>query len=63
VGSVLAGIAGALMSVPLLAFINASLRALVSGRAEPDEGDAAGSVVPLADVPVDPNELNPPDDR
>jgi predicted PurR-regulated permease PerM len=55
VGSVLAGIAGALLSVPLLAGLNAGIRALTSGEAEPDDSEAAASVVPLADVPVDPD--------
>lgn len=58
VGSVLAGIAGALLSVPLLAALNAGIRALTSGDAEPDDSEAAGSAVPLADVPVD---TDPPD--
>ncbi|MGH3980741.1 MAG: AI-2E family transporter [Pseudonocardiaceae bacterium] len=64
VGSVLAGIAGALLAVPLLAAINAGIRALVSGDAEPD-GTAAGSATPLADIPVDPDPLtkNTPDGR
>jgi predicted PurR-regulated permease PerM len=55
VGSVLAGIAGALLSVPLLAVLNAGIRALLSGEADPDDVDAAGSAVPLADVPADPD--------
>ncbi len=54
IGSVLAGIAGALLSVPLLAVLNAGIRALLSGRDEPDDGKTSGSAVPLADVPVDP---------
>ncbi len=53
VGSVLAGIAGALMSVPLLAFVNAGIRALVSGEPEPTDSAAAGSALPPADVPSD----------
>ncbi|MGH3693541.1 MAG: AI-2E family transporter [Pseudonocardiaceae bacterium] len=55
VGSVLAGIAGALLSVPLLALLNASIRALSTGEAEPDDSEPSGSMVPLADVPVDPH--------
>ncbi len=65
VGSVLAGIAGALLAVPLLAAINAGIRALISGDGEPDD-DSAGSVGPLADVPVEPDPLikqNTPDGR
>ncbi len=60
VGSVLAGIAGALLSVPLLAGLNAGLRALTSGEVEPDDSEGAGSAMPLADVPVDPD---PPDSQ
>jgi predicted PurR-regulated permease PerM len=60
VGSVLAGIAGALLSVPLLAALNSGVRALTSGNAEPDDSEAAGSAVPLADVPVD---TDPPDSQ
>jgi predicted PurR-regulated permease PerM len=62
IGSVLAGIAGALLSVPLLAVLNAGVRALTSGDAEPDDSEAAGSMMPGADVPVDPDPLivNPP---
>jgi putative heme transporter len=52
VGSVIAGIAGALLAVPLLAMLNAGIRALVSGNAMPAEG--SGSVFPPGDVPVDP---------
>lgn len=54
IGSVLAGIAGALLSVPLLAVLNAGIRALASGKDEPDDDETSGSAVPLADVPVDP---------
>lgn len=54
VGSVLAGIAGALLSVPLLAMINSGIRALISGDAEHGNNVAAGSAFPPADVPVDP---------
>lgn len=36
-GSVIAGIADTLLSVPLLAVLNAGIRALVSGDAEPDD--------------------------
>lgn len=61
VGTVLAGIAGALLAVPLLAMLNAGIRAMVSGDPESD-GDtrgaastvAAGSACPPADVPTDP---------
>ena len=49
----LAGIAGALLSVPLLAVLNAGIRVLVSGDFDPDGGAAAGSPFPPADVPVD----------
>jgi putative heme transporter len=56
VGSVLAGIAGALLSVPLLAVLNAGIRALISGEAEATEGAAAsGSALPPADTPADPS--------
>ncbi len=55
VGAVLAGIAGALLSVPLLALLNAGIRALSTGEAEPDESGSEGSTVPPADVPVDPD--------
>ncbi len=55
VGVVLAGIAGALLSVPLLALLNAGVRALSTGEAEPDDSDSGGSTVPPADVPVDPD--------
>jgi predicted PurR-regulated permease PerM len=63
VGSVLAGIAGALLAVPLLAMLNAGIRALVSENAKPENGvsDAtgdgvvtAGSAFPPADMPMDP---------
>ena len=54
IGSVLAGIAGALLSVPLLAVLNAGIRALASGKDEPDDDETSGSAVPLADLPVDP---------
>lgn len=53
VGTVLAGIAGALLSVPLLAVLNAGIRVLVSGDFDPDDAPAAGSPLPPADVPVD----------
>ncbi|HXT45260.1 MAG TPA: AI-2E family transporter [Pseudonocardiaceae bacterium] len=52
VGTVLAGIAGALLSVPLLAVLNAGIRALTGGDSGPDA--AAGSPFPPADVPVQP---------
>jgi predicted PurR-regulated permease PerM len=59
VGSVIAGIAGAVLAVPLLAMVNAGIRALVSGDAEPhDSSGAGGSAFPPADVPAD---LEPPD--
>jgi len=55
VGSVVAGIAGALLAVPLLAVLNAGIRALVSGNLEPDEDSGAvGSAFPPADIPADP---------
>jgi predicted PurR-regulated permease PerM len=54
IGSVLAGISGALLSVPFLAVLNAGIRALVSGKDEPDDRKTSGSAVPLADAPVDP---------
>lgn len=60
VGSVLAGIAGALLSVPLLAALNAGIRALTSGDVDPDDSGDAGSSTPLADVPVEPD---PPDSQ
>lgn len=53
VGSVLAGIAGALLSVPLLAVLNAGIRALISGDPEADDSGDVGSAVGLADVPVE----------
>ena len=54
VGSVIAGIAGALLAVPLLAMLNAGLRALVSGDAEPDDSSGTGGlVVPPVDIPAD----------
>lgn len=56
VGWVFAGIAGALLSVPLLAVLNAGIRALVSGDVEPSDGSGPlGSGFPPADVPVDPD--------
>jgi putative heme transporter len=59
VGSVIAGIAGAVLAVPLLAMLNASVRALVSRDAEPDDSSGAvGSAFPPADVPAAPD---PPD--
>jgi len=54
VGSLLAGIAGALLSVPLLAVLNAGIRALISGEVEPDDQASTGSAFPPADVPADP---------
>ncbi len=60
VGSVVAGIAGALLAVPLLAVLNAGIRALISGNLDPavDSG-AVGSAFPPADVPVDPEVRDP----
>ena len=55
VGSVVAGIAGALLAVPLLAVLNAGIRALISGNLEPTvDSRTVGSAFPPADVPVDP---------
>ncbi|MGB8961372.1 MAG: AI-2E family transporter, partial [Pseudonocardiaceae bacterium] len=59
VGSVVAGIAGALLAVPLLAVLNAGIRALVSGDLEPADSGAAGSAFPPADVPADPKVRDP----
>lgn len=53
VGSVLAGIAGALLAVPLLAVLNAGIRGLVSGDVKAKPAAAAGSAFPPADVPVE----------
>lgn len=53
IGTVLAGIAGALLSVPLLAVLNAGIRVLVSGDFNTNGGAGAGSPFPPADVPVD----------
>ncbi|MDT7596935.1 MAG: hypothetical protein QOJ06_2481 [Pseudonocardiales bacterium] len=60
VGSVVAGIAGALLAVPLLAVLNAGIRALISGNLEPavDSG-TVGSAFPPADVAVDPEIRDP----
>ncbi len=70
VGSVTAGIPGALLSVPLLAVLNAGIRSLVSGdeAGEDDKKDKAGrkndpgrglhpggSALPPADLPVNPD--------
>jgi predicted PurR-regulated permease PerM len=63
VGSVLAGIAGALLSVPLLAVLNAGIRALISGDTEPDDSDATGSAVPLGDISTNPDEPSTPEGR
>ncbi|MGH3785791.1 MAG: AI-2E family transporter [Pseudonocardiaceae bacterium] len=54
VGSVLAGIAGALLAVPLLAVLNAGIRTLISGDARPDDAKG-GYTLPPADVPPDPD--------
>ncbi|MFN2477854.1 MAG: AI-2E family transporter [Pseudonocardiaceae bacterium] len=60
VGSVVAGIAGALLSVPVLAVLNAGIRALISGNPEPaDDSKAVGSAFPPADVPADPEVDDP----
>ncbi|MGH3934130.1 MAG: AI-2E family transporter [Pseudonocardiaceae bacterium] len=53
VGSVLAGIAGALLSVPLLAMLNAGIRTLVD-KDVVDKDGAAVAASPLDDVPADP---------
>ncbi|MGH3802132.1 MAG: AI-2E family transporter, partial [Pseudonocardiaceae bacterium] len=63
VGSVLAGIAGAVLAVPLLAMLNAGIRVLVSDNVKTGDGSrdgvgAAGCPFPPADVPADPE---PPD--
>ena len=70
VGSVVAGIAGAVLAVPLLAMLNAGIRALVSENVNPggshraggdsggDSVGAAGSTFPPADVPAN---AKPPD--
>jgi predicted PurR-regulated permease PerM len=54
VGSVLAGVPGALLAVPLLAVLNAGIRALLSGEPAPDPSPA-GSATPPADVPAVPD--------
>lgn len=60
VGSVVAGIAGALLAVPLLAVLNAGIRALISGNLEPAVDSATvGSAFPPADVAVDPEIRDP----
>jgi predicted PurR-regulated permease PerM len=59
VGSVLAGVTGALLAVPLLAMLNAGIRTLVTG----DDGNEQrgpkalprGSALPPADVPINPD--------
>ncbi|HEX2262431.1 MAG TPA: AI-2E family transporter [Pseudonocardiaceae bacterium] len=55
VGSVLAGIAGALLAVPLLAMLNSGVRALVSTDVKPGDGSSE------ADVPADPFIARPAD--
>ncbi len=55
VGSVLAGIAGAVLAVPLLAMLNAGIRELVGDHAEPSGDRAVGSVFPPVDVPHSPD--------
>ncbi len=63
VGSVVAGIAGAILAVPLLAMLNAGIRVLVSEDVKPGDGSpraggdsggegVAGSAFPPADVPA-----------
>jgi predicted PurR-regulated permease PerM len=47
-GAVLAGIIGALLSVPLLAFLNSAIRVLVA----PEESDPAGDGGFRADLPA-----------
>jgi putative heme transporter len=66
VGSVIAGITGALLAVPLLAVLNAGIRSLASGDDElsqPDSSDGAklsiGSGLPPADIPADPEPEEP----
>jgi predicted PurR-regulated permease PerM len=67
VGSVVAGIAGAVLAVPLLAMLNSGIRVLVSENVKPGDGShsvdvnvdadgvgTAGSAFLPADVPVDP---------
>ncbi|MGH3901384.1 MAG: hypothetical protein ACRDTA_24655, partial [Pseudonocardiaceae bacterium] len=69
VGSVVAGIAGAVLAVPLLAMLNAGIRVLVSTSVHSDngsnDGEAAGSDFPPADLPADsqPLALQPPASR
>jgi putative heme transporter len=55
VGSVLAGIAGALLAVPLLAMLNSGVRSLVSKDVKPGDGSSG------ADVPADPFIARPAD--
>ncbi|MGH3930934.1 MAG: AI-2E family transporter [Pseudonocardiaceae bacterium] len=58
VGALTAGITGTLLAVPLLAVLNAGIRALAKGEeAEeaPPKHQKGASVVPLADTAVDPD--------
>jgi hypothetical protein len=74
VGSVVAGIAGAVLAVPLLAMLNSGIRVLVSENVTPGDGShsvdvnvdadgvgTAGSALSPADVPVDPLVAEPAD--
>ncbi|MGQ0776016.1 MAG: AI-2E family transporter [Pseudonocardiales bacterium] len=58
VGGLVAGITGTLLAVPLLAALNAGIRALAQGEQAdeaPPKHQKGASVVPLADTPVDPD--------
>lgn len=74
VGSVVAGIAGAVLAVPLLAMLNSGIRVLVSENVKPGDGSHSvdvnvdadgvgppGSALSPADVPVDPLVAEPAD--
>jgi putative heme transporter len=74
VGSVVAGIAGAVLAVPLLAMLNSGIRVLVSENVKSGDGShsvdvnvdadgvgTAGSALSPADVPVDPLVAEPAD--
>jgi hypothetical protein len=74
VGSVVAGIAGAVLAVPLLAMLNSGIRVLVSENVKPGDGShsadvnvdadgvgTAGSALSPAKVPVDPLVAEPAD--
>jgi len=57
VGGLVAGITGTLLAVPLLAALNAGIRALAKGEQAdeaPPKHQKGASAVPLADTPVDP---------